>query len=68
MVGENLNGNFITLHRGELSIILSTVILLISARFGGTNASAAGINDYGHICGAAANASGQFGHSIMRME
>lgn len=60
MVGECLNGNFVapTAMRATLFSIDGETIDL--GTFGGAKASASGINDQGHIVGAAENALGQF--------
>ena len=59
MVGESLNGNFVTptTMRATLFSLYGDPVDL--GTLGGTKASAAGINEDGHIVGVADNASGQ---------
>jgi probable HAF family extracellular repeat protein len=60
MVGESLNGNYITPTSWRAVYYPLNGDPVDLGTFGGPNASAAGINDDGHIVGAAANALGQF--------
>ncbi len=59
MVGECLNGNFVTPTTMRATVFFKDAAPIDLGTLGGTKASAASINDHGDIVGAADNAAGQ---------